>query len=270
MELRARSGQAASVSRWRLLSLAGLALGCALLAWTLQTASAGASTTAGVNLVGQHTSQSSGDFRYFGWWGAAGTVYWHTKPVLYGTGVRHVDSWLMITQGTAPLSNWVSTGFSTDNGTYPRCYRFFEHVFNDAWHFEQLPENLSIPCAKYVEVRAGSIDPTTGYFWYHAYNGGVSRAYRLPRQTGCAQAKSESMNCAGYNVLASTYFGTNMAGYNGESHALKLRNSGQSWELWDTSLTAGATFIDAKDDPPYYYSPHSSYRHYYFGTWNKW
>ncbi|MDZ4167099.1 MAG: hypothetical protein U1E08_05350 [Coriobacteriia bacterium] len=239
-----------------------------LLTMLLLPATSSAANLYGINFVGQHTAATSGNFRYFGWWGVKGTLYWQTLPVLVGSGTRHVESWLMITQDTYPQTNWVSAGYTTDNSKYPEVWTFREHVLNGLPMFAYVTQR-PCPSAQGVAIEAGSYNPNTGLYSYRTYLGSLYVTSGLPRQSGCAQAKSESRNNGGLNVLATTYFGTNAAGYNGSSHALYLRNYLPAWELWDTTLMGGTTFIDLGDYPPYYYSPHSSYRHYYFGTWNR-
>ncbi|MDO8879250.1 MAG: hypothetical protein Q7W44_00355 [Coriobacteriia bacterium] len=174
----------------------------------------------------------------------------------------------MITQATS-TTHLVAAGLTTDPTFYPSVKRYIEHVQNG------LPSTtfsgaVPIPTSIYAKVEAtGYRQQWSGLYEYYVYNHGMEAVRYLPNQTGCAQAYSEAKNDGGYNVLATTFFGTNTSGYNGSGYALNLKNMYHNWYLWNTSLPAEGTYIETRFNPPYYYSPHSSYRHYYFGTWNR-
>lgn len=241
-----------------------------LLVGLLVGGSAHAATKWNYNFVGQGTSYSTTQENwYYGYWGVQGWIHWSSDPVLLGSGYdRQVSSSLMIENDQG--INWASAGFTyaPDTPVAFAPYEFSEWLLNGNQYIV-FHERRWTPCnAQFVVSSTGS-PRGGGYEYYLKTTNGRARYVWLPKPTGCAFAFSEAQNWGDYNKLSTTFFGTNKSGYSSPTYILRLKNIQHNWYDWNTSLPAATTYIKRDDDPPYYYSPHSSYRYYYFGTWNR-
>jgi len=240
------------------------------------TSVASSASNWGSNFVGQQTTRiSPAGHPYWGWWGVSGFIHWIDRPALWPeqpdawAPYPHVNSFVSIRQATS-LDNWASGGLTMDKYTgMQNAMTWVERKQNGSTYFRR-HDVVAIPGTCSVVVRAGPQTPSGWYDYRVWINNTLRLQTALPHQTGMASAYSESYNTGAYNRLANTRFGSNRSTFFNHAHALHLRNSSGQNELWDTSLTAGTTTRRDEWDPPYAYSPHSSYNHYYFGTYSRW
>lgn len=221
---------------------------------------AAAGSAYGYNYARQWTSTATGNpASYYGWAGVSGYMYWATSGYAYSSYASMVCSWMGVKDSTG---DWVQAGYTKGSDTQYQGKLYIENMYND------LPTVTFIANATppYAAPCVIEYSGTSGY-WYCTLGAFGRYTKRMTYNSGSPSAGVEALNAGYYNVVPSTYFGSNRSSYNGSTYVLKLRGSA-GWETWDESLRAGGTYVFNLNDPPYHYS--TGYRYYYFGAWNMW